>query len=469
MSKIIYFTPRDGDSVRETLRAFLHVCRNELTVFGADLNFDSDTWDITDAMKLKGKREQTKVKFNVWGANLHETGGPMPEPFKSFAKGYIRYQQGLKPTKGTCARVAALRALCAALTEANGSADPTRLTPFHFNRAAQLIRERNAPSSAYRFGIQLEMIAKLMASHRLLVSPTIWRNPIPRTEDTAKVGKEFDERRLAKLPSPAALSALASIFRVASTATEVAVTSIAAILCAAPERINEVLRLAIDSQCSEIVPSTGERVFGLRWYPSKDATPQVKWLVRSMEDVVRRAFANLIDVSKPARKLAEWYTKNPKTLFLPEHLEHFRNKGTLSMQELTEVLFDEPVSYTVAGIWCSTYKVPTIKLGKKRYAYFADVERAVLRMLPKGFPIADPDHALLYSQALCLVRKNELHPNRATYRCMFILMGQSDIGIRLGAGSVPSQSIFFAHGFTEPDGSPIRVTVIPPQNQRSEK
>lgn len=458
MSKILHFSPPDGADVQETLRAFLHVCRNELTVLGADLNFDQDIWDITDALRIKGKRDHFRLNFTVWGSRRREQGPPMPEPFKSFAKGYIRYQHGLRPSKSISSRLAALRALCLALTESNGAADPTRITPFHFNRAAQIIQERTARSSAYRFGIQLEMIAELMASHRLLQTPTIWRNPIPRPEDTSRVGKEFDERRQSKLPSPTALSALASIFRMASTSADIATTSIAAILCAAPERINEVLRLAIDSQCSETVPSTGEVVYGLRWYPSKDATPQVKWLVRSMEDVVKRAFANLLELSKQARELAEWYTANPTMLYLPEHLEHFRHQGTLSMKELVELLFDEPVSYTVASVWCNTYKVPTIKLGKKRYVYFPDVERAVLGMLPIGFPIADADHGLPYTRALCLTRKNELHPNRATYRCMFMLLGQSDISIRLGSGPMPSQSIFVAHGFAEPDGSPIRIT-----------
>lgn len=458
MSSVLRFVPRSNADAHENIRGFLHVCRNELTVFGADLDFDQDVWDVTDTLRLKGRRHSDRVMFTCWGKVRYERGDPMPEPFKAFAKAYIRYQHGLSPTKSVCSRIVALRALCMALTEANGIADPTRITPFHFNRAAQLIQERTAASYAYSLGIQLEMIATLMASHRFLATPSIWRNPIPRPEVTEKVGEAFDERRQSKLPTPAALSALASIFRMAVTPSDVVVTSVCAILCAAPERINEVLRLAVDSQCTDVVPSTGAHVYGLRWYPSKDATPQVKWLVKSMEDVVKKAFLNLLELSRPARHLAEWYTANPGAMYLPDHLMHLRSQVMLNMRELMDVLFDEPVIYTVARVWCKTYQVPTFKLGRKLYVHFKDVERVVLSMLPTGFPVADLDHGLLYSQALCLTRKNELHVNRATYRCMFMLLSQADIAIRLGKESSPVRSIFASHGFTEPDGSPIQIT-----------
>jgi hypothetical protein len=458
MGTIVQFHPNNKNTPQENLLSFVHVCKSELTAFGSDLVFDDDTWDITDALRIKGKREGSKLMFSVWGPNGRRTRPPMPEPFKSFAKAYIRYQHGLRPSKGVDTRLAALRALCDALTEGNGTADPVRLTPFHFNRAAQLLTER-IPASAYRVGTQMEMIAELMASCRLLRVPLSWSNPIPRQCDAPKVGKEFQDRRNAKLPSPEALSALAAIFRMASKPAEIAVTSIAAILCAAPERINEVLRLAIDSECSDKVPSTGQSVYGLRWYPSKEATPQIKWVVKSMEGVVQQAFKNLINFSAPARRIAEWYECNPESLYLPEDLEYFREQDSLSMKELGEVLFVEPVSYKVADLWCKTYHVPKLKqIGQRNVVRFADVERAVLSMLPRGFPVADADHGLRYSKVLCLSRKNELHRNRATYRCMFMPLGQADVGSRLGRGSIEHLSIFSDHGFTELDGSPIRIS-----------
>jgi hypothetical protein len=394
MSNIVHFRPVKGATAQENLLNFVDVCKTQLTAFGSDLIFDHDTWDITDALRIKGKRERSRLIFSVWGSKRRGIWPSMPEPFKSFAKAYIRYQHGLRPSKGIDTRLAALRALCDALTEANGLADPVMLTPFHFNRAAQLLLDRN-PASAYRVGIQLEMIFELMGAHHLLRVPSIWRNPIPRHSDAPKVGKEFDERRAAKLPSPAALSALAAIFRLASAPAEIAVTSIAAILCAAPERINEVLRLACDSECSDTAASTKERVYGLRWYPSKDASPQIKWVVKSMEDVVKQAFRNLIGVSAPARKIAEWYANHPQAMYLSEDLEHLRKKTSLSMTELAEVLFVEPVSYKVTDFWCKTNQVPIFRVDGKRAVYFADVERAVLSMLPRGFPIADADHNVL--------------------------------------------------------------------------
>ena len=70
-----------------------------------------------------------------------------------------------------------------------------------------------------------------------------WQNPIKRQRDRGRVGKQFDEERAAKLPSEAALEALPKVFRLADETPYVLVSSIAAILCAAPDRINEVLLL----------------------------------------------------------------------------------------------------------------------------------------------------------------------------------------------------------------------------------
>ena len=67
---------------------------------------------------------------------------PMAEPFKSFAKAHIRYQQGLRPTKQHYHRMAALRVLEQILREAQGKslADPTAITADLLNQAAELTK-----------------------------------------------------------------------------------------------------------------------------------------------------------------------------------------------------------------------------------------------------------------------------------------------------------------------------------------
>lgn len=455
MADVLVFLPRAERNAHENLEQFIRDCRCGLTVFGADLNFDADVWDLTPFfLGKKGKRTATKMHFSTWGLAKRRQGRPMLEPFKSFAKAYMRYQQGLRPSLSFESRLIALRALYAALAESNRPPDAAALMPFHFNRAAQLIEERVQESSAYQYGVQLELIANTMNACGLLACPGPWRSPIQRVDKIGRVGKEFDERRIARLPSPAALAALAAIFQVAEEAVDVMVTSAVAIMCSAPERINEVFRLSLHSEVQQETP-TGESVYGLRWYPSKGAAPQVKWIVQSMATTVRTAIARVRKMSEPARLLVQWYEENPTRMYLPSELEHLRGASTLTLEELSEVLFVRSVPHTVTAAWCRTHGVRLVARGRVR---FTDVEAAVLAMLPGNFPIAHAGQGLRYSEALFLVRKNELHRSRMTYRCMFLKLEPCDIHDRLSKHRWFRDTIFEKFGYREPDGSRISVS-----------
>ena len=48
MTNIIRFKPRAAFEADKNLRRFIDLCRDELTVFGADLPFDENAWDISD-------------------------------------------------------------------------------------------------------------------------------------------------------------------------------------------------------------------------------------------------------------------------------------------------------------------------------------------------------------------------------------------------------------------------------------
>jgi hypothetical protein len=458
MADVLYFSPGHGWSAQQNLRQFVHVCRSELSVFGAELNFDEDRWDVSTYVDLKGHRGPVPLLFTELPPIGRRKSAPMQEPFKSFAKSAIRYLQGLRPSKSLQTRLVGLRALHRALTEDGGVADPTRLLPFHFNRAVDLIKERVAATSAYQYAGQLEVINELMVESGLLADPMSWRSPVKRHERLGKVGPEFDARRLARMPSPAALSALASIFNVATDPSDVIVSSVMAILSAAPERVNEVLRLAADSEVTHREPASGDPIYGLRWYPSKGAKPQVKWTVKSMADVVRRAFVKMKKLSAPARELAAWYQANPGSIFLPADLEHLRGHEWLTMAELGEVLFADPVAGRVLNLWCEENGVKITAHGEARLVRFDAVQGVVLKMLPAGFPIADPEHRLPYSQLLFLVRRNELHKSRAVYRCMFMRPCTSDINNRMSRASHRSRSIFEKYGFREQDGASIGAT-----------
>ena len=458
MADVVIFCPKAELDASANLQGFIDSCRNDLTVFGANLPFDANVWDVTEHIDLKGHgNKRHRLVFSNLKTVNDNSPTPMGEPFVSFTKAYFRYMQGLKPVAGTGPRLAALRALETALIENGSEANPVRLDMRMFNRAAQIIVEKYTAAAAYRMGGQLEMVADFLADNQLTTIPARWRNFIKRPGDAVRVGKEFDERRKAKMPSQAALDALPEIFRKAVEPVDVIASSAAAMLCASPDRISELLSLPLDCEVHQKNLKTGEVAYGLRWWPAKGANPMVKWIIPSMASVVQEAIAKIRKITGESLLIARWYENHPNQLYLSANNEYLRSQEWLSMQELNNILgFTERTS---ALTWCNGHGVNAVKKLGKRYARFSDVEKIVVRMLPSGFPIMDETTGCKYSEALFVVRVNELGSQRGTYSCMIEPVSINQINTMLG-GRVEHgfQSIFSKHGYLEPDGSDIKIT-----------
>ncbi len=457
MNKLVMFSPRREVDAEINVQEFVSMCRNALTVFGADLPFDDNVWDVTKAIHLKAKGGRLRAVFSSWATVNDRTPTPMPEPFLSFAKAYFRYQHSMRPTKIIGSRIAAMRALCAALEE-RGVTTPNSVDVSVLNRASQLVADSFSKDVAYRVGGQLEMLATFMDDNHLAALPLHWRNHLKRpSTDTGRVGKEFDERRDRMLPSAYALDSLARAFRAASEPIDQVVTSAAAILCSAPDRVNEVLGLRVDCVVREPKPD-GSMGYGLRFWPSKGAEPMVKWLVTSMGTVVDEALERLRTHTNEAREVAVWYEANPTSLFLPMHLEHLRKKLRLTLTEVSDVIFVTPTTKASMRAWCKNHEVPIEKHDGDPCVAFADIQRVIVAMLPARFPLADPETGLRYSEALFVVRRNELHETKATFRCVIDLIDQGTISTGLGNRSeFGFRSVFDRLEFFEPDGSPIII------------
>lgn len=456
MSNIILFKPRRELTAEQNLADFVSLCRDELTIFGVDLEFDMMSWDISADVKLKGKTNAVRAVFSSWETASNKKPTPLPEPFGAFAKAYFRYQHGFKPTKSIGSRLAAVRALGAALAE-RGISNVARVDTGTLNRAAQLIRAKFSDAAGYRVSQQLEMLASFLDDNRLAALPLRWSNPLPRPVEVAgRVGKEFEAARQDKLPSPYALDCLARAFRAAAEPSDLVVTAVAGIMCSAPDRVNEVL--ALRAQCEvRMQRPNGDVAYGLQFWPSKGADPMVKWVIPSMSSVVQEAIKRLDAASIEARAVALWYEKNPSSIFLPSHLEHLRGKD-LSMAELGEVLFVETPHRTVPRQWCVDNNVPTEIRGKKLFVRFDEVEAAVLRALPEGFPWLDVERGVRFSEALCVTRRNELHKAKGTYRGIIDALNQGFISTGLGNRSKHGfTSVFENLGFFEADGSPVVI------------
>lgn len=457
MADIIQFVPEAQHHASKNLAKFIDVCRNQLSIFGTDLDWEADAWDVTREMAKRGRRARIALVWTNHDTSKQSMGPIMSEPFLDFAKAYMRYQHSMKPTKSVGLRLSAIRALERALVEQHNPPIIVKADAAVFNRAAQLIREKFESSTSHKIGSQLEMLSSFLRENRLAATPFEWRNPIQRQSDsnTARVGKKFDEERADKLPTQASLEALAKIFYIATEPVDIINSSIAALLCSAPDRINELLRLPVDCEVTQRRPD-GTEAYGLRWWPAKGAEPMVKWIVGTMVDVVKDALRKIREQTEEARKTARWYENNPGKLCLPEGLEYLRKQKYLTIEELSlSIGFAHKVS---VYSFVRTHNIPSQKHGSKNKYCFEDVEKSIVAMLPTNFPIIDAEIGLKYSEALFIVPKNKFQSRKATYNCMFEIISIDTIRDQLGGrGKHGVSSMFSRFGFTEPDGSPIKI------------
>lgn len=128
-----------------------------------------------------------------------------------------------------------------------------------------------------------------------------------------------------------------------------------------------------------------------------------------MAPVVAEAIAKIRNLTADARRIAQWYEINPERLYLPQNFEYLRSQELLTLDEIQRAILLEEGASSFARLWCSANNVLLNKRGNRVYARFADVERAAIALLPAGFPLLNAEVNLKFSEALIVVRRNELH------------------------------------------------------------
>jgi len=297
------------------------------------------------------------------------------------------------------------------------------------------------------------MLAELLTEKRLSATPMRWRNSIARPSDTVRVGREFEQRRQEKMPSAAALEALAVAFRTSTEPADVIITSAAALMCAAPDRVSEVLTMRSD--CEVVQERRGkDAAYGLRWWPAKGADPMIKWVVPSMAEIVQKALTNIRQHTEESRRIASWYECNPHNVYLSADIQYLRSKARLDLSEVEALTGQRnPMQ------WIVQQSIATEPQGRRTTVLFTDVECAILKLLPDAFPVFDRTTGLKYSEALFIVQKNCFHSQKGTWACMIEPMCQQHISDGLGARTAHgASSVFSRLGLTEEDGSAIAIS-----------
>ncbi len=466
MSEIVQFIPQTNQDAANNLAAFVKLCKEKLTVFGKELNWDAIDWDITEFIVIRGRKGRMALVFSTFDtAGPNKNGAtPLAQPFLDFAKAFMRYQHAMRPTKDFKKYVAALRALEKILIERSTDGIPhiENVDPDLLNAVTQLIA-RVMPSSAYYVAKKLETIASFLVANHLVPMRFAWLSPVKKLQtDNNRTGKEAETRRFKKLPSAEAVDALAKAFHIAAEPRDIIVTSTAALLVCSPDRINEVFRLPVNCEYEEVID--GKTVYGLRWWASKGAGPDTKWIIETMVDVAKDAIEKLRRHTEEARNMARWYEKNPGQLYLAKGSEHLRSKEYLLCREINTILGLS--SSSAASRWVKEHGLPCFhqprlhgQLGALPLFYrFKDVEEIVVNMLPRGFPILDAETGLKYSEALIIVPQKFFHSIRVTSRCMFEIFTSDSFNNELGSGEKHNKSSIFSRlRLTGIDGLPFKL------------
>ncbi len=456
-----YYSANENLTSEEILFDFINMAKNKLEIFGKDLLFDSNIWDITETNPGKQNTKQRIIFSNLKNSKeftkiTKENIVPMRKPFLSFAKAYLRYKQGMEPIKSFTPLVASMRVLEQALVEMTQTADPVNITTDVLNRAIAIAKENFTEAVVYRQGAFLQKVAEFISEKRISKIPIDWKNTAKRPNDAQRVGKKADDRRNKKMPSKRALEVLPEIFFKATEPKDVLITSIIAILFGSPNRIGEVLLL--QEYCEVIEKSSnGKEQYGLRWYPEKGAEPMVKWIIPSMVDTVKKAINQIRELTNEARKVAKWYEENPNNLYIPEELEHMREKTFLTTKDTSLILYGRE-SRCMTSVY-KTYNIPYEVVNKKSIVSFSAFEKSIIQSLPKDFPYINKEKGFKYSETLLIQRVNEYNYKKSTILSLIDDFNIGFINDALGSREgIIKSSIFDKYGFKESNGDSIKVT-----------
>lgn len=448
MSDAAPLVSRSEGAADRRMKAFIVMTRQAPDPFSGAIDFDADNWDVTAAVQGVGLGCR-RITFSTLESARAKQPFLMRADVREFAKAYLIRLQQINPTKGIQHRLAALRSLDAALR--SHDLRIAQLRAGVLDHAARLIAGHYEKVGAYRIGAQLESICEFLAEERLVAAPFSWRNPIKRPRDQVRVGPEHEAKRAKRLPTSASLDAVTLAFRRASHPSDRLVAATAALLCCAPVRIGEVLRMRENCEVEDRTAS-GAPAYGLRWWPEKGVDPEVRWIPSSMAPTARIALSVIKEVTAEARKIAAWYERNSTSLYLPPQLEHVRSQRFIDLGDADRLLGADSQS------WGVRKEIRAQSTAQRKVFDFDQFEAAILEDLPNGFPVIEGATGLLASEALFLVQFNEFRTDRRTSLCMIEPVSQQQVRTALGGRvehGVPS--MFSRLGITNDDGSPIKV------------
>lgn len=439
MGEIVHFVPQASLRAEENLRAFIDVCRHQLTVFGADLDWDSCNWAGGMHFKKLGVRKRNPAPNEI-----------LDDAFIDFAKAYYRYQQGQNPT-GAGNEQKALIMIEASLLQIYNNADIGLLDFVVLDEAATIAKKHYSDGAAYQCGRELERLARFVSENNLISGDvSTWKSPLEKPSDSRiQTGPRAQAVRTEKLPHHEALKALMEIFASnPSDPRDIFTSSVFAMLMCAPSRCTEILELPADLEVEE-QDRNGVMRYGWRFFSGKGYEGSIKWIPTEMVSIAKEAVRRIRALTDEPRRLARWIEENPGRFYRHEDCPNVGEDQPLTNEEAAAALgrsslnsaglSNRSVAHTLSSLW-----------------------KVVLEKQPKGFPYLNKKSGVRYSEALFCMTKNMLHKQRGTSPVFLwapsIGAVNNDLELRWGASGVVVKSIFERHSYRDEFGLPMKMT-----------
>lgn len=448
MADLKHFAPQSALTASENLREFIRLCREDLTVFGANLNWESTNWP--------GASNFTKLGAHRRG---YQESDRMDDAFIDFAKAYFRYQQGHHPTGAKNERKA-LRAVEVALLQVHGIAEIAGLDVATLDEAAVLGRNHYSPMVAYQCGRELQRLARFISEKHLIATDVgTWKSPIKKPSDiTIQTGAKAKAIQERKLPSQEALDALAEIFASnPSDPRDIFTTSTFAMTMCAPVRISEILDLPVDCEVEE--PDSQKVIqYGWRFYSAKGYEGDIKWIPEVMVPVAKEAIKQIRELTGGSRELAKWIEKFPEKPYRHAACPDVADEEPLTVFQACAYLgwVHETRNNCTSGLGNANLNTEDgVHTLNSLWQY-------VMPKQPKGFPWFSSEKRIKYSNALFCMRKNLLGSQRGTSPVVLWAPSNTvfgnDLSPRIFASLQNHKSIFDRHGYKAQDGQRIKLT-----------
>ncbi len=439
MSNLRHFSPKSELSVSENITEFIHVCKDDLTVFGADIDWNDTSWP----------KAANFTKLGTQGQGFHASDR-MDDAFIDFAKAYFRYQQGHHPTS-TKNESKALRVIEAALLQVSGSADVAGLNIAILDEAAILARRHYSPGAAYHCGRELQRLARFVSEKHLISNDmSTWKNPIKKPGDiTIQTGAKARAIHEKKLPSQEALDALAEIFASnPSDPKDIFTSSTFAMTMCAPVRISEILELPVDCEV-ELPDSKGVVQYGWRFYSAKGYEGDIKWVPEVMVPIAKEAVRRIRALTDEPRRLAAWVEKQPTRFYRHGNCPNVSDDQFLTAKQAAQAMGLMSLPNTCKTMTNGVYTLNSL------WQY-------VMARQPVGFPWLNKEKRVKYSKALfCMSRRligSKWRTNTVILWAPDINFFNNDLSSREYVSKANHQSIFDRHGYKTKDGHHLKLT-----------